>query len=90
MKSVIHDEADLTVTQRQVQNMELALQSIQKRYLPHSPDWYRLTSEQFIETLRELRSTIDAYLGIDLTKPALADAEEIHEETADAAEVIHA
>lgn len=90
MNSAIHDQAGLTVTQQQVQNMELALQSIRKRYLPHSPDWYRLTSEQFIETIRELRSTIDAYLGIDLTKPAPSDAEEIHEETADVAEVIHA
>ena len=73
--AVIRDEADLAVVQEQVQRLERIIQGQRKTILPQNAERYRLWSEQYIETLRELRALVDVALGLDLTKPAVEDTE---------------
>ena len=63
-KYKITSREGLEATQYGLGCIERALASLREDLLPHNPKLYALLSEGDIDEIRELRSEIDAYLGL--------------------------
>ncbi len=70
---MIRNPDELIVVQDQLGRLERALQSLRAEVLPHSEERYWLMAEMYVDTIRELRDQVDAYLGLNEAKLRQAD-----------------
>lgn len=69
----ILNHAQLEHTQRQITNLELALEEMKRE---ESPRAYETMSQGFIAQIEQMRREIDEYLGI--TAPALDESQVVN------------